>query len=199
MTIWDGGSDLTLPARNVLSEEKVPKSRWRRGPRGSPQITKSAQNKYLGKVKKFQNNRLSHFLGNACFFHVGLIILRSLLKSDFRINICSLWRIQAMCIVAVSSQIYWRRQQNIRIIARWVVIGNFHLYRSLTNIQLGNKNYKILTKYCINVFQNSYTQDCWDLRITLFFTFRSIFGVSKVANASEHFLIIHNVRLVVKK
>ena len=57
--VW--GSDLTLPARNVLSEKKFQKV-GDGGVLGDPHTTKNAQNNYLGKVKKFQNNRLSHFL-----------------------------------------------------------------------------------------------------------------------------------------
>ena len=56
------GGRIRPPALNVLSKEKVPKSRRRRGPKGSSHITKSAQNNYLGLAKKFENNRLSHFL-----------------------------------------------------------------------------------------------------------------------------------------
>ena len=56
---WVVGSD--HPALNVLSKEKVPKIQWRRGPKGGPYKIKSAQNKYLGVFKKFQNNCISHF------------------------------------------------------------------------------------------------------------------------------------------
>ena len=51
-----GGSDLTphpTPERNVLDLEN--------GGFGGPPKTKSVQKNYLGIVKKFQNNRLSHF------------------------------------------------------------------------------------------------------------------------------------------
>ena len=62
LTIWGGVSDLTPSPRRSCGNQNPPKSRWRRGPKGGPHKIKSAQNYYLGIVKKFQINRISHFL-----------------------------------------------------------------------------------------------------------------------------------------
>ena len=52
------GSDLTPPPHRMC----WPKQNGGLGVLGGTPKTKYAQNNYLGKVKKFQNNRLSHFL-----------------------------------------------------------------------------------------------------------------------------------------
>ena len=64
MRTYDLGTvvDSDPPHGMCCPNQKVPKSQWRRGRKGGTHKIKSAQNYYLGIVKKFQNNEISHFL-----------------------------------------------------------------------------------------------------------------------------------------
>ena len=59
--IWDGVRSDPPRTECVVRSKKFQKV-GEGGVLGGPQKTKSAQNYYLGIVKKFQNNRISHFL-----------------------------------------------------------------------------------------------------------------------------------------